>query len=594
MKVRMHIAGAEFLKAKKTDKELERVIHNLLGKDYTVELFEQVSKQELERIKKEREDIQNRLTSEIKNTNYDKEVENTIEAAIENSDPSYIPPIDDDIININKEAKVENGIDKNINDIEPSIDINSDEIIMGKPTKGKENIIKIKDIEQSSSKVTIDARVINVDIRETKTGKGMLIIEVFDGTASITVKSFSKDLAEGENIKKQIEDAKIIKITGKAGLDTFANDVTIIGNIIIKSNSDIPELPEEDDSTPLIFGKNMTIKEEIITVQELNSEEGNIALEGKVIDSEERVLKSGKSLFTFDLYDGTSTITCKAFLEKKDAARVIKRIKKSKAIRIAGTAGLDTYSDEMSVIVNTIVEIEEVNNKEKRMDNSKEKRVELHMHTKMSQMDAMNTAHDLIKRAMDWNMNAIAITDHGVVQSFPDAHHLIGYNNPKMKVIYGVEGYLAPDNKKIVTNSKNQDIDCIYSVLDLETTGFSAKTEKVTEIGIMKYQNGEVIDEFSCFVNPQKHIPERVTEVTNITDDMVKDARTIEEVFPEVLEFIKDTVVVAHNADFDMGFIKQIAINQDIKLDITYLDTLSLAKALFPELKRFKLRKNSR
>ena len=158
-----------------------------------------------------------------------------------------------------------------------------------------------------------------------------------------------------------------------------------------------------------------------------------------------------------------------------------------------------------------------------------------------------------------------------------------------MKVIYGVEAYLAPDKNSIVTNSKGQSVDTTYCVLDLETTGFSAKTEKITEIGIMKIQNGEVIDTFSSFVNPQKHIPQRVTEVTNITDDMVKDADTIDIVFPKVLEFIKDSVLVAHNAGFDMGFLKQNAINLNYDFNYTYIDTLSLAKDLFPEYKRYKL-----
>ena len=293
------------------------------------------------------------------------------------------------------------------------------------------------------------------------------------------------------------------------------------------------------------------------------------------------------------MYDGTSTLTCKAFLNKDQSKKVQGRIAKAKGIKIAGTAGMDSFSNELSVMANTIVETEGLK-KEIRMDNSEHKRVELHMHTKMSQMDAMTSAKDLIKRAMKWGMKSIAITDHGVVQSFPEAHKLLGVDNPDMKVIYGVEAYLAPDNTKSVYNNKGQEIDTTYCVLDLETTGFSAKTEKITEIGIMKVKNGEVIDEFSCFVNPEKHIPQRVSEVTNITDDMVKDAKTIKDVFPDVLEFLGDpnnTVIVAHNANFDVGFLKQNAINLGYKFDYTYLDTLSLAKDLFPNYKKYKLGK---
>ena len=166
-----------------------------------------------------------------------------------------------------------------------------------------------------------------------------------------------------------------------------------------------------------------------------------------------------------------------------------------------------------------------------------------------------------------------------------------GYNNPDMKILYGVEAYLAPDKNSIVVNAKEQSIETVYCVLDLETTGFSATTEKITEVGIMKYKNGKVIDEFSTFVNPEKHIPQRVTEVTKITDDMVKDAPTIKEVFPKILEFIEGSVIVAHNAGFDVGFLKQNAKRLGYEFDYTYIDTLSLAKDLFPEFKKYKLGK---
>ena len=211
------------------------------------------------------------------------------------------------------------------------------------------------------------------------------------------------------------------------------------------------------------------------------------------------------------------------------------------------------------------------------------------MHTQMSQMDGMTSAKDLIKRAMKWGMKSIAITDHCVVQAFPEAHKLLGFDNKDMKVIYGVEAYLVPDKTPCVSFPKGQDIDTTYCVLDLETTGFSFRTEKITEVGIMKFKNGEVIDEFSCFVNPEKPIPQRVIEVTNITDDMVKDAETIEKVMPKIIEFVGDSVLVAHNADFDIGFLKYNAKLLGLSLENTYLDTLRLAKELFPEFKKYKL-----
>lgn len=264
------------------------------------------------------------------------------------------------------------------------------------------------------------------------------------------------------------------------------------------------------------------------------------------------------------------------------------RIKSAKGLKIGGTAQFDPFAKELGVIANTIVETAGMK-KIERKDEAKVKRVELHMHTQMSQMDGMTSAKDLIKRAMKWGMKSIAITDHGVVQAFPEAHKLLGFDNPDMKVIYGVEAYLVPDKVPSVSFPKGQDIDTTYCVLDLETTGFSFRTEKITEVGIMKVKNGEVIDEFSCFVNPEKPIPQRVIEVTHITDDMVRNAETIETVMPKIIEFVGDSVLVAHNADFDIGFLKYNAKVLGLNLDNTYLDTLRLAKDLFPEYKKYKL-----
>lgn len=355
-----------------------------------------------------------------------------------------------------------------------------------------------------------------------------------------------------------------------------------------KNDSKNSDEQEEKEITPLILGRNQNIKEPLTKVIDVSIDSGKIALEGEVINTDSRELKSGKFLFMFDLYDGTSTITCKSFIEKEKFKDVSSRIKDAKGIKIGGTAQFDPFAKELGVIANTIVETSGIKRKE-RKDEAKVKRVELHMHTQMSQMDGMTSAKDLIKRAMKWGMKSIAITDHGVVQAFPEAHKLLGFDNPDMKIIYGVEAYLVPDRTPCVSFPRKQDIDTTYCVLDLETTGFSFRTEKITEVGIMKVKNGEVIDEFSCFVNPEKPIPQRVVEVTNITDEMVKDADTIDKIMPKIIEFVGDSVLVAHNADFDIGFLKYNAKILGLSLENTYLDTLRLAKALFPDFKKYKL-----
>ena len=574
--IHMHIPGADFLRAKKTDIQLQAVLEKLFGTKYHIIIEENLNKKEIleiqENVKKiEEEAIENHVFA-IKEESEIHEINDSI------------PPLDDaDYVPIGEGEMYipEEEISQNQN------------YILGKPSKAKEKLVKIKDINAESGRITIEGRIVSSDCKETKSGKGMLVYDIYDGTGIITCKSFAKDANEGNEILEKIKSAKAIKTTGKAGLDTFAGDVTIISNIIIGTEVDVPELPEEDDSTPLILGKNMNITEPLVKIADLGADDGKVSLDGEVIGMEDKETKSGKVILSFDLYDGSSTMTCKAFLDKNNAKKIIKRIKGSKGIKIAGTAQMDQFSGELTVMANTIVESEGVK-KSIRKDEAEVKRVELHMHTKMSQMDAVSSATDLIKRAMKWGMKSIAITDHGVVQAFPEAYHLVGDDNPDIKVIYGVEAYLAPDNTKSVYNSKNQNIDTTYCVLDLETTGFSATTERITEIGIMKYKNGEVVDSFSEFVNPEKHIPERVTEVTNITDDMVKDAPTIEEMFPRVLEFLgdpKETVIVAHNANFDVGFLKQNALRLGHNFDYTYLDTLSLAKDLFPDYKKYKLGK---
>ena len=330
------------------------------------------------------------------------------------------------------------------------------------------------------------------------------------------------------------------------------------------------------------------IRDGLVKVADLTIDSGKISLEGEILNIDSRELKSGKFLVMYDLYDGSSTITCKAFVEPDKVKDVLKRLEKAKGVKVAGNAQFDPFAKELGVITNVIIETEG-RKKTIRMDNSEVKRVELHMHTQMSQMDGMTSAKDLIKRAMKWGMKSIAITDHGVVQAFPEAHKLLGVDNPDMKVIYGVEAYLVPDKNPSVTNSKGQSIDTEYCVFDLETTGLSYRTEKITEIGAIKIKNGEIVDTFETFVNPEKPIPYEVVKVTNITDDMVKDAPTIEEILPKFLDFIGDSVLVAHNADFDIGFTKFNAEKLGYKLENTYIDTLRLAREMFPDYKKYKL-----
>ena len=348
---------------------------------------------------------------------------------------------------------------------------------------------------------------------------------------------------------------------------------------------------EEEKDTPLIMGRNMNVKGDPIKIKDISVDSDKVVIDGELIADtmDSREIKNGeKVILMFNVYDGTSSITCKAFLDTDKFKAVSKRIKGSKGLKIDGIAKYDQFAKEITIMANTIIETQGTK-KVKRMDDAVKKRVELHMHTQMSQMDAITPCADLVKRAVSWGWNAVAITDHGVVQSFPDAHKLLEKTGDDIKVLYGVEGYFVPDKDPGVFNSKGQSLDTEYCVLDLETTGISYKTEKITEVGIIKYKNGEVIDEFECFVNPEKPIPPKVVEITHITDDMVKDAETIDKVIPKIIDFIGDSVLVAHNADFDIGYLKYNFEKYGYKLENTYIDTLRLAKAIFPDLKKYKL-----
>ena len=598
--VYMRIKGAEFLKARKLDRELENVIYNLFGKKYTINIQEKVTEQEENAIRKRTEEIEHQAVQEamrgIAIRTHQEEQYNLGEVGyqageVETYNNEDIPPLPQGPYNDSDYMPIGDETDIGYMPEDYNPETEQENIIFGKPSKAKEKKLKIKDIDANSGRITLEGRIVNSECRETKSGKGMLIFEIFDGTGIITCKSFAEDGAKGNEILEKMKSAKAIKTTGKAGFDSFAGDITVMANIITEISDDgMPPLPEEDETSPLILGSAPIIKDPLIKIADLNAESGNVCIDGEIQAMEDKETKTGKVILSIDIYDGTSTMTCKAFLPGNNAKKIIKRLKNAPAIKLAGKAQMDAFSNELTVMANTII-VSEPMPKVTRMDNSEEKRVELHMHTKMSQMDAMSSATDLIKRAMKWGMKSIAITDHGVVQAFPEAYHLLGRDNQDMKVIYGVEAYLAPDKENSVTNPKGQSIDTTYCVLDLETTGFSAITEKITEVGIMKVKNGEVIDEFSCFVNPEKPIPQRVVEVTNITDEMVKDAETIDKVFPKILEFLGDSVVVAHNAKFDVGFLKQNAKVLGYEFDYTVIDTLTLAKDIFPNMKKYKLGK---
>ena len=338
-----------------------------------------------------------------------------------------------------------------------------------------------------------------------------------------------------------------------------------------------PKVPNSD-----IFGKVFT--DPTTKIIEITQDSGDIALNGEVFRIETRELQNGKVLFMFDVTDYTSSITCKMFLKEEEYEHIKGIIKDGTVLKIKGLAQYDKYIKETSVFVTDIMPGIA---RQERMDNAPQKRVELHLHTQMSAMDGVSSAKDLIKRAKKWGHKAIAITDHGVVQAYPEAMDAAKKND--IKVIYGVECYLLEDEIPIVVDTKNTTLKDEFVVFDIETTGLDKTKEQIIEIGAVKIKDGKEVGVFSEFIKPTVEISDFITNLTGITNEMVKDSDPYEVVLPKFLEFAKDSVLVAHNASFDVGFIKVYSEKLGLKVDNSVLDTLSLARAMFPELKRHKL-----
>ncbi|APC40919.1 PolC-type DNA polymerase III [Clostridium estertheticum] len=330
-----------------------------------------------------------------------------------------------------------------------------------------------------------------------------------------------------------------------------------------------------------IMGRN--INDESMEIKDISETSGIICACGDIFKVNIIETKTGRIIITFYITDYSSSITVKCFPKPKEVEKMMEEIKVGLYCKIRGEASYDTYAREVVVMARDIIKLKKI----ERMDTAQEKRVELHLHTQMSAMDGISPASKLVERAAKWGHSAVAITDHGVVQAFPEAMDAAKKN--KIKVIYGVEGYLVDDGVPIVINNKGETLDDRFVVFDLETTGLSSENDKIIEIGALKIENGKIVDRFSEFVNPGIDIPYKIIELTGITNDNVSDAASIEDVLPKFLEFTKDSVLVAHNSDFDASFIKKNSQRLGLKFENAIMDTIPLAKYLLKDLKTFKL-----
>ena len=335
----------------------------------------------------------------------------------------------------------------------------------------------------------------------------------------------------------------------------------------------------------IIYGKDCD--GEVVPIEEIIDEIGQIVIRGQIISLELREIRRERTIISFKITDFTDTIVGKIFLKNDQLAEFLDQFEKGKFYKVKGMPRMDNFEHDLTF--SSIAGIKPIPDfTEKRMDKSLEKRVELHLHTVMSDLDSVVDIKKVIQTAKDWGHKALAITDHGVLQAFPIANHCITMDEP-FKIIYGVEGYFVDDLKKLVVNAKDQTLMDDYVVFDLETTGFSSVHDAIIEIGAVKVQGGKITDHYSVFVNPGRPIPLRITELTSIDDAMVADAADIETILPEFLAFCEGCSLVAHNAEFDVSFIEENAGRQGYDCDFTVLDTVQMARLLLTGLNRFKL-----
>ena len=414
---------------------------------------------------------------------------------------------------------------------------------------------------------------------------------VYDGVTEIDVNS--QDYIDiQKNTEKQIERENLEKIS-----ELFEEEEQSAKESAKERAENVQkeiEIRQGDFLYPQIIKSSIRpfygrmIKGKIIPLNTVEYDSGRVTVWGDIFDIEKKVTKSGdKNIFTIDITDYTGSITVKIFGLIKETS-IIDNLSKGQTIVVNGDVEFDKYAGEIVVSAKSIGTAEKV----KVVDKAPKKRVELHLHTNMSQMDGITPAKELINRAAQWGHTAIAITDHGVAQAFPEAMNTaskLNKDEEKIKVIYGTEAYFIDDLVESVAGESEEPLDGTFICFDIETTGLSAKTEKITEIGAVKIVNGEIVDTFSTFVNPEKPIPARITELTGINDSMVKDAPSQSEAVSAFLDFSGDNVLVAHNAPFDIGFIRVACNNMNRPFTNVSIDTVAISRAILPDIKNCKL-----
>lgn len=443
---------------------------------------------------------------------------------------------------------------------------------------GGKSLLDAKGFDKALKRIIKDEFSLEINIIYTGT------LEI-DGQSEEYVQAMKNaaEKIERQRIEESVNEAASSEAVTKAVKEKRNSDA--VQEIEVREGKFLlPQIVES--SIKPFYGR--TIRGKIEPISTIVSDTGRIVVWGDIFDIEKKVTKSGdKNIFVIDITDYSGSTSVKVFGTIKDTA-ILDNLKKGDTIVVQGDVEYDRYAGELMLIARSIATA----NKVKVVDKAEEKRVELHLHTNMSQMDAVTSAGDLVKRAADWGHPAVAITDHGVAQAFPDAMKAadkINKDGEKIKVIYGTEAYFMDDLVESVDGESEEPLDGTFICFDIETTGLSANRDKITEIGAVKVVNGEITDTFSTFANPGMPIPAKITELTGITDAMVKDAPSQSEAVTAFLEFAGDSVLVAHNASFDTSFIRKACENMNREYNYTSIDTVAISRAILTDIKNCKL-----
>ncbi|NLZ83198.1 MAG: PolC-type DNA polymerase III [Clostridiales bacterium] len=473
----------------------------------------------------------------------------------------------------------------------------------------------------SNSEIEIDNMNLKISITESCVAQEKSI-KLKDFIETIFQERFSYNVLVTFNYTKPKEQKKVkVNIARRVTIDTANTEASTVSvNSTVHKDNPSTEM-NKGSSSNITFAPKKSVYEKAkksyrktpkdpntiygrsfegnsMPICDILAEIGEVIIRGKLVNPETRPIRNEKTILSFVLTDFTDSIKVKIFLRNDEVEDVTDELKAGDFFLLKGIAQMDTF--DRDITIGSVAGIKKILDfTTSRRDDAHIKRVELHAHTQMSDMDSVVDVKKMVKRAFKWGHKAIAITDHGVVQSFPEANHVINPGDftdeeekqraKDFKVIYGMEAYLVDDVLEVVSGGKGQSLTDPFVVFDIETTGFSAINDRIIEIGAVKIAAGEITDRYSTFVNPQMPIPYEIEQLTGIRDDMVIEAPVIETILPEFLQFCQGSGLVAHNASFDVGFIDHNAKKLGINTDFTVIDTVSLSRLLLPELSRYKL-----